>query len=100
MPKRKTAEVKFPENWDISTEFRVDSETVLQVGDECQIKGDRGSYRFIKYVIDTEISNHSGWVTVFGGAANYGSYRSVRPDQIKVKKKKGKRTRKAQSDLD
>lgn len=87
MARRKTTEVKFPESWRIETEFEVDKNTTLTQGDECQIKGERGVYRFVKFVVNESIDNHVGWVTVFGGAANYGAYRSVEPNKIKPIKK-------------
>jgi len=93
MPARRTNNVKVepPQHWEIYNEYTVDKNTVLEAGDECKIKGQQGTYKFIRFVINKEIENHEGWIDLFGGPANYGSYRSVKPDMVKPNKRRGKK---------
>lgn len=61
---------------------------------ELKISGERGRFRFVKYVKNGD----SEWVDVWGGTKNYESLRSFRPSRIKTvhyKNKVGKNLLKA-----
>ena len=90
MSKRKISNEKPepPAHWDISETFLIDGKTEICSGEECKIKNDQGTYKFLRFVVNTKIKNHEGWVDLYGGPANYGSFRSVKPNMIKAIPKK------------
>ena len=91
MAKRKTTlEYTPPKDWEIVYSIEVDG-VVLNQGDTCKLKNEQGTYTFRRFVVNKSIPNHAGWVDLYGGTANYGSYRSVKIDKIKVEKPKKRR---------
>lgn len=94
MARRKnTLEYKPPESWEIVYSIEVDG-VVLNAGDTCKLKNEQGTYTFRRFVVNTNIPNHNGWVDLYGGSANYGSFRSVKIDRIKVDKPKKRKSAK------
>ena len=66
--------------WEIVTEMQINGRNVSK-GTELKISGERGRFRFIKYV-KTEKGNE--WVDVFGGPKGAECMRSFRLDRIKT----------------
>ena len=93
MAKRKTTlEYKPPESWDIYTTYS-DGVNVINEGETCKIKGETGTYTFRRFVVNNSIPNHGGWIDLFGGLNGHASFRSVKPEMLKIippKKVKGK----------
>ena len=84
MAKRKTTlEYKPPESWVILEEYS-DGKLCVRSGDSCKIKGETGNYTFRRFVVNTDIPNHAGWIDVFGGTNGHGSFRSIKPNMLKI----------------
>jgi len=83
MAKKKNREPLVPrpnENWEYLYEIQVNGRHIVK-GTELKISGERGRFRFMKYVkTDKDIE----WIDVWGGSKGSESIRSFRPDRIKT----------------
>lgn len=76
--KKSTAEVTGSiKDWEITTEIQINGRNV-EPGTELKIKGERGRFRFIKYVVAPEGS----WIDVWGGTKHAQQLRSFRLDRV------------------
>lgn len=84
------------DNWVQEYEITVNGRSVAR-DTELKISGERGRFRFIKYVKNGEAE----WVDVWGGPKGAEAIRSFRPNRIKTvhyKNKTGKNLVKARKD--
>ena len=82
--KRRKVEKYTPPNYLEIHETFSDGKFTLNPGDTCKLKNETGTYKYIRFVVNKNIPNHEGWVDLYGGPLGYASYRSVKPDRIKV----------------
>lgn len=68
------------QNWTTSTSFIAASGRHLAPDTEVSIYGERGRYRFVRHVINSEGAE---WLDFIGGPKGVIQYRSFRPDRIK-----------------
>lgn len=73
-PAETTGSIK---DWEITTEIQINGRNV-EPGTELKIKGERGRFRFIKYVVAPEGS----WIDVWGGTKYAQQLRSFRLDRV------------------
>lgn len=66
------------DNWIVETEIQINGRNVAP-GTELKIEGERGRFRFMRYVVNGEVS----WIDVFGGPSGYEVVRSFRLDRVK-----------------
>jgi hypothetical protein len=66
-------------HWEIKTEIQINGRNVTP-NTELSISGERGRFRFIKYVNTGEAE----WIDVWGGPKKSESWRSFRPDRVKT----------------
>lgn len=66
-------------NWTIKEEMQINGRHVTK-GTELKIRGERGRFRFVKYVYNEELD--VDWVDVWGGPKKMPAMRSFRLDQI------------------
>lgn len=69
--------------WNISDEYQLSPNVTLKKGDPCLLKGQQGSFVFVKHVINTKVDPPSEWVDVWGGVAGHSQHRSVKPEMLK-----------------
>lgn len=65
--------------WEIKTEMQINGRHVSH-GTELKISGERGRFRFLKYVNTGEAE----WIDVWGGPKGSENWRSFRPDRVKT----------------
>lgn len=65
--------------WTIKTELQINGRHVSK-GTELKIKGERGRFRFVKYVYNPELDVE--WIDVWGGPKRTPAMRSFRMDQV------------------
>lgn len=68
------------DSWEIQTEIQINGRNVTR-GTELKIAGERGRFRFIKYV---KTEKGIEWVDVIGGPKGCEVWRSFRPEQVKT----------------
>jgi hypothetical protein len=68
------------DSWEIQTEIQINGRNVTR-GTELKIAGERGRFRFIKYV---KTEKGVEWVDVIGGPKGAECWRSFRPEQVKT----------------
>lgn len=68
------------DSWEILTEIQINGRNVTR-GTELKIAGERGRFRFIKYV---KTEKGIEWVDVIGGPKGCEVWRSFRPEQVKT----------------
>jgi hypothetical protein len=81
MAKKKKSVASGPrpnDNWVVETEIQINGRNVVP-GTELKIEGERGRFRFMRYVINGDIT----WIDVHGGASGYESVRSFRLERVK-----------------
>lgn len=66
-------------NWIIKEEMQINGRHVVK-GTELKIRGERGRFRFVKYVYNEELD--VDWIDVWGGPKRYPALRSFRVDQV------------------
>jgi hypothetical protein len=66
-------------HWEIKTEIQINGRNVIP-NTELSISGERGRFRFIKYVNTGEAE----WIDVWGGPKKSESWRSFRLDRVKT----------------
>lgn len=82
MPRRKKvidAPIGPIADWTIKTELQINGRHVSK-GTELKIKGERGRFRFIKYVYNPELDVE--WIDVWGGPKRMPAMRSFRLEQV------------------
>jgi len=67
-------------DWAVSTELQINGRKVTP-GTELKIQGERGRFRFIKHVIN---SDGSEWIDVWGGPKKAESTRSFRLNKVQT----------------
>jgi hypothetical protein len=77
--KNKTKTPMISDAWEIKTEIQINGRNVAP-NTELKISGERGRFRFIKYV-DTGTTQ---WVDVWGGTKGGETWRSFRLEQVKT----------------
>lgn len=65
--------------WKIKTELQINGRHVTK-GTELKIRGERGRFRFVKYVYNPELDVE--WIDVWGGPKKMPAMRSFRLDQV------------------
>lgn len=96
MAKRRTSSEPLapPPGWVISEHYTLSPNTTLEKGDQCLLKGQQGTYTFVKHVVNTKLDPPSEWVDVWGGMSGHSQHRSVKPDQLKpIPVKRSRKTR-------
>lgn len=81
MAKKKKSVASGPrpnDNWVVETEIQINGRNVVP-GTELKIEGERGRFRFMRYVINGDIT----WIDVHGGPSGYESVRSFRLERVK-----------------
>jgi hypothetical protein len=68
------------DNWEIETSIQINNRNVLP-GTELKISGERGRFRFIKYV---KTEKGIEWIDVWGGPRKAEQWRSFRPERVKT----------------
>lgn len=71
------AEPKPNDHWVISTEIQINGRNVVP-GVELKISNERGRFRFMRQVVNRDIT----WIEVWGGPSGYECVRSFYPDRI------------------
>jgi len=66
-------------NWELKEEMQINGRYVTK-GTELKIKGERGRFRFVKYVYNPELD--VDWIDVWGGPKKMPAMRSFRVDQV------------------
>jgi len=71
-------------DWQIATEFRWTNPKGLvydlEVDTEFRIKGEQGTFKFRRHVINAEGDE---WIDAFGGSSGHGMYRAFRAARIR-----------------
>jgi hypothetical protein len=81
MARRKKTLTPGPINlWTVETSIQINGRNV-QPGTELKIRGERGRFRFIKYV-KTEKENE--WIDVWGGSKGHEQWRSFKLDKVRT----------------
>lgn len=76
--KKRTVEITGSiKDWEITTEIQINGRHV-EPGTELKIRGERGRFRFIKYVN----APNSSWIDVWGGPKRCPALRSFRLEQV------------------
>ena len=75
--------------------YTLPNKVTLETGDKCKVKGELGTFKFQRHVINTNLRPHSEWIDLWGGRTGYEQYRSVKVDRIKHIPEKRTRKRKA-----
>lgn len=65
------------DHWIISTEIQINGRNVTP-GVELKISNERGRFRFMRQVVNRDVT----WIDVWGGPSGYECVRSFYPDQI------------------
>lgn len=68
------------DNWEIKTSIQINNRKV-EPGTELKIAGERGRFRFMKYV---KTDKGAEWIDVWGGPKKAEQWRSFRPEQVKT----------------
>ena len=76
--KKKLVSPALNPNWKYLEEVKVNGR-ILVKGTEFSVKGERGRFRFTKYVI----TEKSEWIDCIGGPKGYEKMRSFSPSQIR-----------------
>lgn len=79
---KKTTPVGPPAGWVINTSYQLSPQIILEVGDQCRIKGEQGTFTFKRHVINTNLKHKPEWIDVYGGASGHGQMRSITPDRV------------------
>ena len=66
------------DGWIVETEIQINGRNVVP-GTELKIEGERGRFRFMRYVVNGDVS----WIDVHGGAKGYEVVRSFRLELVK-----------------
>ena len=69
----------YPAHWVVDFEAVLLGQQVVP-GNRLRIAGEKGTFRFIKYVLSTE--TEAEWCDVVGGAPGCTAYRSFRPEKV------------------
>lgn len=76
--KKRAAEITGSiKDWEVTTEIQINGRNV-EPGTELKIKGERGRFRFIKYVT----SANGSWIDVWGGPKNCPALRSFKLEKV------------------
>jgi hypothetical protein len=67
------------DSWEYKTEIQINGRNVL-AGTELKIIGERGRFRFIRFVRN---SNGAEWIDVWGGPKGADQWRSFKLDKVK-----------------
>lgn len=67
--------------WTVRTEYKAPSGRTLEPGTEVKIIGERGRFRFVKYV---QTEDGTEWLDFVGGKGGHECFRAFRPDRIKT----------------
>lgn len=81
--KQRSKPQPLPDNvaaWTISTEMQVHGRYVVP-GTELSIQGERGRFRFQRYVLTP---NGAAWIDVIGGPRGHSHWRCFRPGRIRT----------------
>jgi hypothetical protein len=71
----------YPESWVVETTTRINGRLVVP-GQALRISGERGTFRFVKHVLNT--ASGAEWISVIGGPSGVESWRDFRPDRVKT----------------
>jgi hypothetical protein len=80
MARKKINTPRISDAWDIQTEIQINGRNVYP-GTELKIAGERGRFRFLKYV---KTDAGAEWIDVWGGPKGSENWRSFRLDQVKT----------------
>lgn len=78
--KKKSTTPRLDDAWEIKTEIQINGRNVYP-GTELKIAGERGRFRFIKFVTTDK---GSSWIDVWGGPKGSENWRSFRLEQVKT----------------
>lgn len=78
--KRKIQTPMICDAWEMKTEIQINGRYVSP-NTELKIAGERGRFRFIKYV---KTETGAEWIDVWGGTKGSETWRSFRPDRVKT----------------
>lgn len=78
--KRKVDTPRLDDAWVVNTEIQINGRWVYP-GTELKITGERGRFRFIKFVTTDE---GISWIDVWGGTKGSENWRSFRLEQVKT----------------
>lgn len=78
--KKKIDTPRLDDAWDTQTELQINGRWVYP-GTELKIAGERGRFRFIKFVTTDK---GASWIDVWGGTKNSETWRSFRLEQVKT----------------
>lgn len=67
-------------DWTVAHEWTRNGRRVIP-GTELRISGERGRFRFVKYV---SRPNGTSWVDVIGGPKGFEKWRSFRPERVRT----------------
>jgi hypothetical protein len=68
-----------PAHWQVAEVARVRGQ-VLTPGRELKVKGERGTFRFVRHVTNTRTG--AEWIDVYGGAAGHETMRAFYADKV------------------
>lgn len=81
---RTTTTTATPAHWDVADVARVRGQ-VLTPGRELRIRGERGTFRFVRHV--TNARTGAAWLDVYGGQAGHECLRAFRADRVTTVKR-------------